>query len=260
MPEGHLIHWYARAHAAGLRSAVELSSPQGKFVDEVRRLRGRDLERIEPYGKHLFYCFGERTVHVHLGMQGLFFHHPLPAPEPRPQVRLRLVGELLAVDLVAPRTCSLVSPDERDGLIAALGPDPLRSPDAAGRVWEQIRGRNVAIGTLLLDQAHFAGVGNALRAEVLFAARLHPARPASSLGRDEFEALWDALVRIMTLAADEGRIATVRLPDGSPPPEAEARYVYKQQRCRRCGAPVRSWELGGRTAYACERDQPSAAA
>ncbi|HEV8624026.1 MAG TPA: zinc finger domain-containing protein [Acidimicrobiia bacterium] len=39
-------------------------------------------------------------------------------------------------------------------------------------------------------------------------------------------------------------------------PEPEGRYVYKQERCRRCGTPVESWLLAGRTAYACPRDQP----
>ncbi len=30
-----------------------------------------------------------------------------------------------------------------------------------------------------------------------------------------------------------------------------ARYVYKQEVCRRCGTPVRRWDLAGRFAYAC---------
>jgi formamidopyrimidine-DNA glycosylase len=62
----------------------------------------------------------------------------------------------------------------------------------------------------------------------------------------------------MRRGAREGRIITVR-PRGVPVEgitEAEGRYVYKQERCRRCGSPVQTWELAGRIAYACPRDQP----
>ena len=33
-------------------------------------------------------------------------------------------------------------------------------------------------------------------------------------------------------------------------------YVYKQDACRRCGTPIRRWDLAGRWAYACESCQP----
>lgn len=36
----------------------------------------------------------------------------------------------------------------------------------------------------------------------------------------------------------------------------DARYVYRQEHCRRCGTPVRRWDLAGRWAYACETCQP----
>jgi endonuclease-8 len=38
--------------------------------------------------------------------------------------------------------------------------------------------------------------------------------------------------------------------------KGEALWVYKQDRCRRCGTEVRRWDLSGRWAYACETCQP----
>ena len=106
-----------------------------------------------------------------------------------------------------------------------------------------------------------AGIGNVFRAEALFLCGQHPSRPAASLTRAEFDQLWATVRSMMRRGVEDGRIVTVDPPAGwsrTEIPEDEARYVYKQARCRRCGAPVASWILGGRTAYACPLEQPAA--
>ena len=59
-------------------------------------------------------------------------------------------------------------------------------------------------------------------------------------------------------AALDGRIVSAPLPAAARAtvPEAEGRMVYEQPTCRACDTPVESWELAGRTAYACPRCQP----
>ena len=68
MPEGNTIHRLARAHTrdfAGRRIAV--SSPQGRFASEARRLDGRRFLRADAYGKHLFHHWsGGLVVHERL--------------------------------------------------------------------------------------------------------------------------------------------------------------------------------------------------
>ena len=50
-----------------------MASPQGRFATGAELLTGRVVERIEPYGKHLFYGFeGDLLLHVHLGLYGKF--------------------------------------------------------------------------------------------------------------------------------------------------------------------------------------------
>ena len=34
------------------------------------------------------------------------------------------------------------------------------------------------------------------------------------------------------------------------------RYIYNHKSCGRCGSAIRSWDMSGRTAYACETCQP----
>ena len=249
MPEGHLIHHYAATHARGLVGATSVSSPQGKFA-AAARLDGAPLDRVEAVGKHLFYWWGDEVVHVHLGMQGLFLHSPVPPQAPAKQVRLRVIGPELTADLIAPMQCDLVSVNGRNELVAALGPDPLDPQADAGAVWRGLTTRQQSIGAALLDQALVAGVGNVLRAEALHRAGIHPARPAATLSAEEFATLWHVLTEMMREAADLGRIVTAQRDDGGD------RAVYKQQTCATCGRPVTAWQLSGRTAYVCEYDQP----
>lgn len=84
MPEGHTIHRLAAAFDAGFAGQrVRLSSPQGRFETEARRLDGQVLLDVEAVGKHLLLALGPEAdldplagspavsfVHVHLGLYG----------------------------------------------------------------------------------------------------------------------------------------------------------------------------------------------
>ena len=262
MPEGHLLHRLARDLGEVVGHQLTASSPQGKFADGAALIDGVRLVKVEAYGKHLLERFaGGATVHVHLGMRGKLLRSPDPSRPPLPQVRLRLASADAAWDLIAPSTCELLHDAGVAGLVARLGPDPLRDDADPERAWASLQATPGALGAALLDQSVIAGIGNVFRSEALFACGLHPARPAASLTRAEFDRLWPTVRAMMRRAVDDGRIVTVDPPAGqarTEVPEDEARYVYRQECCRRCGAAVESWTLGGRTAYACPVDQPAA--
>ena len=258
MPEGHTLHRLAREQQELVGASPTASSPQGRFASGATELDGRPVELVEAHGKHLHHRTAEgRHLHVHLGMQGKWFRLQ-PAPPPRPQVRLRLAWSEVAWDLIAPSTCELLDAEGWNAVVAALGPDPLRGDADPREAWRRVTSYEGPIGAALLDQSVIAGVGNVLRAEVLFQARTHPRRPASSLRADEFDELWAILVRVMRQAVDDGRILTAPVAAGRRPtiPEAEARMVYRQEVCRACGHPVETETLGGRTSYACPVHQP----
>lgn len=259
MPEGHLIHRYAREHASGLTGeALSVSSPQGRFT-AAKKLDGRRIERVEAFGKHLFHVWSDGSiVHVHLGQRGVFLHFTPPAPPPFPQVRMRVSSSRLTADLIAPARCERLDTEQASRIVDRLGPDPLRSDADPELALSAIASRDAPIGALLLDQSILAGVGNVLRAEVLFLCRIDPARPGRELSRVELYGIWSTLVDVMRAAALDGRILTV-VPhdaDRATIPEREARFVYRQESCRRCSAPVRTAHIGGRTSYSCPRCQP----
>ena len=261
MPEGHTIHRAARKQREVLAGApVQATSPQGRFADGAALLDGRVLRDIEAHGKHLLYRFDDDiTMHVHLGLFGRFFTHPAEVPEPRGAIRLRLVGRDAAVDLRGPTACEVLDPDDELRLLARLGPDPLRPDADPDRAWHRISRSKREIGALVMDQSVMAGVGNVYRAEALHVLGIHPSREGRSLTRDEFDALWATVCRMLRDGERAGRIVTVSAADAGMPksriPRGERTYVYRQRECRSCGAPVAMWDMAGRRAWACEECQ-----
>ena len=263
MPEGHTIHRLARELTRDLvGGALAVSSPQGRAAATAALLERGTLARIDPYGKHLFLRWKNGlTLHVHLGMYGKFHRFEPPGPEPRPTVRLRLAGERLVVDLIGPTVCALIEPGEEARLRGRLGPDPLARGTRPELAWERLRRRRTAVGAALLDQSVLAGVGNVYRAEALFVHGIDPCRPASTLTREEFDALWATLAGMLRHGVRDGRIITVDPTEfgyrrrSRIPPE-QARYVYRQPFCRRCRTPVDRFLLAGRWAYRCPHCQP----
>jgi endonuclease VIII len=262
MPEGHTIHRLALDHTALLAGGtVAVSSPQGRFADAAERLDGRRLERVTAYGKHLFHWWetGD-VVHVHLGLFGKFATFPTPAPPPRPTVRLRMQSPAATVDLVGATECELIDPAGVAAIVDRLGPDPIRRDGDPERAWPKLQRRASPIGLALMDQSVVAGVGNVYRAESLFVHGIHPEVPARHVDHDQWLALWRTLRRWLRQGVKDQVIITVPPSELGKPrgriAKGEALYVYKQERCRRCGSEVRRWDLGGRWAYACERCQP----
>lgn len=298
MPEGHSIHRLARQFSdvfVGERLAV--SSPQGRFADGAALLDGRVLESARAHGKQLFLGFeGGLSLHVHLGLYGAWdfggdstfrgassigaprrvgereiadggagdggeaaYAGP---PPPVGAVRVRLASEHGWADLRGATVCAVATAPEVDAVLARLGPDPLATAQPRQRPGEEfarrLARRRTPIGRLLMDQSVIAGIGNVYRAELLFRARLDPATPGSSLGRERALALWADAVAALGQGMRDGRIVTTDpsfwpLPEGELPEPRDAHYVYKRhgQACRVCATTVLLADEAGRKLYWC---------
>ncbi|MEZ5096947.1 MAG: DNA-formamidopyrimidine glycosylase family protein [Nocardioides sp.] len=274
MPEGHTLRRLADALTEAFAGQLtRVSSPQGRFAAEAALLDGTRFRGADSVGKHLFCEFdADRIVHVHLGLIGHFDVRVVDAaavPPPLGQVRLRLATQGASgaayADLRGATRCALVTPGERDTVLARLGPDPLRPEAEPGPVWQRVSRSDRPIGDLLMDQSVVAGVGNVYRAEVLFRHRLHPWRPGRTLRRAQVEAIWADLVALMGEGVRTGRIDTVRhehTPEamGRPPRRDDHGgevYVYRRtgQPCLVCGHRVRTATLAGRNAFWCPHCQ-----
>lgn len=258
MPEGHTLHRLARLHQRRFaRSLVAVSSPQGRFTDAAQ-VDGQVFHRASAWGKHLFHEYQSGAiVHVHLGLYGTFREHRTPMPEPRGQVRMRIVGADYGTDLRGPTACEVIDEAQMAAILARLGPDPLRGDADPATAWARISKSRKAIGALLMDQSVLAGVGNVYRSELLFRHGIDPYRPGRDIDRAEFDSAWTDLVELMQIGVRRGRIIVVRPEDdhGAPAygPRRPRTYVYRRhgEPCRLCGTTVRTAEMEGRNLFWC---------
>lgn len=269
MPEGHVTHRLARGLEAAFGGrTVRVSSPQGRFAAAAALLDGREFRSAEAYGKNLFLGIGDAgLVHIHLGLIGkLRLDAPRELVNPD-TLRLRIETADRVAELRGPQTCALITPGERDAVVAGLGPDPLRADADPERGWARVTRSERSIASLLMDQRVAAGVGNIYRCEVLFRQRLHPMAPGARLTRRRWDRIWSDFVELMPQAVDAGRIDTV-LEAHSPEMTGRAPrvdrhggevYVYRRpgMACLVCGQRVRAREFEGRNLYWCGRCQRS---
>ena len=78
-----------------------------------------------------------------------------------------------------------------------LGPEPISDQFTLEAFRRILAGTRRQIKALLLDQRAVSGLGNIYTDESLFAARIHPLRPASSLSPEEVERLYRAIRSIL---------------------------------------------------------------
>ena len=183
MPEGPEIRRAADRLAIAvvgqpLRHA-EFAFPDLKRFE--RDLIGHRIEAITPRGKALLTRFDHGwTLYSHNQLYGVW---KTVAPGERPatsrSLRVALETASNAILLYSASDVSMWRSDEVEAhpFLRTLGPDVLDPVLEAATVAERLQSaafRNRALGGLLLDQGFLAGMGNYLRAEVLFDAGLHP--------------------------------------------------------------------------------------
>lgn len=271
MPEGHIIHRLANHLNEDFRGVeLEVSSPQGRFAREAAVLDGHRIEYAETFGKHLFIHFDnpepEHTVYIHLGLIGSLRFEP--ESDQWGQMRLRIVNPdiELAANLRGPQWCRLITDEEVAVAKAKFGEDPIRPDAEPDVVWAKVSRSRRLIGSLLMDQKLFAGVGNIYRAEVLFRQNVSPFLPGKELTKPQYDAIWSDLVLLMAEGVREGEINTVREEHMPERMGRDARhddhggevYVYRREglACYICESDVLRRDMEGRNLFWCPTCQP----
>ena len=272
MPEGPEI----RRAADRVAAAIE-----GRIADQVffafeelkpfeKVLTGRTVEEVTTRGKGMLTRFeGGLSVFTHNQLYGRWYvMRNGRLPKTGRQLRFAIGAGDRRVLLYSASEIEVLDAEAERGhpFLSRLGPDVLsQAPtpaELAARLAEaRFRGRQ--LGALLLDQGFVAGLGNYLRAEILFEARIHPRRRARDCTDGELKRL---AARILALTKRSYRTRGITL---APSRVAELKagganrsayrfWVYGRSSaaCRVCGRGLKVEPIGGRKCFWCPTCQP----
>ncbi len=245
-------------HGSGkpLRQPVPLAA-----MREV--LCGRRIREVARRAKYVLIAFEDESLLViHLGMTGNlgFFPHSAPL-KPHDHVRWQLEDgqELRLHDSRRFGGVWLLSPaqarERETGFFAATGPEPF-SPRCTPTSFMTLAGRRQQpIKTFLMDGKVVAGIGNIYANEALFAAGIHPARPASALKKSHWRQLVPLIRAILNQAiACGGSTISDYINVGGESGYFQVNFkVYgrKGLPCPQCGTPIEKIPISGRASYFC---------
>ncbi len=142
----------------------------------------------------------------------------------------------------------------RVSYLVSLGVDPLDRSITPVRFREVLAGRGI-IRNLLTDQTRLAGIGNLWANEILFAAKLRPARKAQALSEQHWKALHRATRSVLQRAIRAGGEPEFIDAAGRKGRFRLAVYGRGGEPCRVCGTKIVEGRVGGRPAFHCPKCQ-----
>ncbi|MBP9642270.1 MAG: endonuclease VIII [Budvicia sp.] len=258
MPEGPEI----RRAADKLVSAVEgkvLTSVWFAFSQLKRfesQLMGQKIERIETRGKALLTHFSDGlTMYSHNQLYGLWTVSDAgKRPNTKRDLRVALETSDKAILLYSASDIEVGPQDVilRHPFLQRIGPDILDDSLTESAVAERLRDqrfRRRQLGGMLLDQSFLAGLGNYLRAEILWDAQLLPEHKPEALAPEQRARLAGALLTIP-------RLSYMTRGDDNPNYHHGALFKFHVfsrdgQACTRCGATIQKITLSSRPFFYC---------
>lgn len=198
---------------------------------------------------------------VHLGMSGRFYMLPEGSPFDQPHIHtiIHLDNGICLVYQDARRFGGIWFIRDHASFFKHLGVEPLSESFDSALLAQIIKGRKVAIKTLLLNQNLIAGIGNIYADEALFAAGIRPNRPAGSLTDQEVEGLVAAIKKVleMGIAARGTTFRDFRDGHNKSGSFQDHLNVYGRlnEPCPRCGQLLVRERIGGRSSHYCSHCQ-----
>lgn len=273
MPEGPEI----RRAADRLRRAIEGETALSvRFARDAfpglqrhhRTLSGRRVIRVEPRGKAMLTHFEHGwTIYSHNQLYGEWAVYKGEAPPSHLQTRLAIRTATKSAILYSASDISVLKTAEvpKHPYIARLGVELLDPDVSLDDVLAQVSSPRFArrnLAGLLLDQGFLAGIGNYLRSDILFIARLHPARRPADLDDAQRLALARAALDLTrqsyrTRGITNDVALAKRLKAEGWPFGRYRHWVFERagDACHVCGTTVERHDTGGRGLFLCPRCQ-----
>ena len=249
--------------------------------DSFRKgIKGRKILGAERIGKNIFINLsGGKTIYIHLKMTGhllvvkrethnvkreekknyfkdrvnQYVHHIFYLEENKKMEfsDLRKFGKVILVD-----TNKVKELKE----IKNLGVDAM-TPEFTLKKFQEILNKKgeKKIRDILMDQNIISGIGNIYASEILFDAKVLPARKFSQLKKTEIKAIFNSIKKVFNKAIRLRGTSDSDYRDtsGAPGNFQKVLKVYQRagKKCAKCGTIVKRIKMGQRSAFICPKCQ-----
>ncbi len=222
-------------------------------------IEGRKVLDVKRRGKYLLLRFAHGHLLIHLGMSGSLRLEKADVAALKHDHVIFVLPRNMTLRFNDPRRfgCILWTADEPENhpLLSKLGPEPLGKSFDGDYLFEQSRGRKVAVKNFIMDSHVVVGVGNIYANEALFASGIRPRTAAHRVSRQRYAALAKNIQRVLADAISMGG-TTLRDfvgGDGKPGYFQQTLNVYGRagEPCRICQTPIRHIVVGQRSTYYC---------
>ncbi|MEZ5458106.1 MAG: endonuclease VIII [Steroidobacteraceae bacterium] len=234
-----------------------------------RRLSGERVRGVRARGKALIVDFANgESIYTHNQLYGKWLVGPAgERPDTNRELRLALETRAHAALLYSASEIEVLATGklERHAYVRKLGIELLDDATTLAQVRAQLdqpRFAGQRLGALLLDQGFLAGIGNYLRSEILFVAKLHPDERLGALDGKARQCLARASLAITRRAYRTGGITNApsiakRLKSAGLPYDRYRHYVFDRdtEPCHSCATRIRRIIDAGRQLYLCMRCQ-----
>jgi len=229
-----------------------------------KAMPGQVIQSMGRRGKYLLFYLSDKILISHLRMEGKYFYYPDQVPERNHAhvlIHFEDGGTLVYEDVRKFGTMELLAPELLEAYFISkqLGPEPTEEDFDLGRFKLALKRSKKPIKSHLLDQTLVVGLGNIYVDEVLWRAKVHPARISQSLTAQEARKVHDETINVLDQAVEKGgsTIRTYTNAFGEDGTMQEFHQVYDKtgQACSRCGSIIEKIQLGGRGTHFCPECQ-----
>lgn len=215
---------------------------------------GKNFSKADSIGKNILLFFNDAAIRIHLMLFGSICIQETDEELKKPEKQVRAIIEGLRKKIII-YNAPVIEVDRKDEILkklkSELGPDPLSDEWDEGRAIENImKFWNEKIGVVLLNQSVIAGIGNILRNEILFRARINPEKTVKSLNEEE-------VMRIVKICKELSEEFLKLKMEGKK--MGPILYVYNKygKACKNCGNEIKFYlqEPIKRKTFVCYRCQ-----
>lgn len=271
MPEGPEIRLAADRIARVLVGqpivAADLLLPRIRRFES--RLSGSSVTAVDTRGKAMLTRFDNGlTLYSHNQLYGRWYTTRRPTfPKTGRQLRVALHTPTHSALLYSASDIEVLT--ERGlaehAFLKRVGPDILDPDLTVDQIVERLRSptfRNRALGNIYLNQAFLAGIGNYLRSEILWAARVNPSAKPAQLS---LESANNVAQQTLTISRRSYRTRGVTAPPKAARERKARGMTYQQYRfqafgrdgldCYGCGKMIERRTMASRNLFVCQHCQ-----